>query len=195
MRRMFLILAIAGLVFAIAAGCTTTKKSVGDPGQLNNPPATEAPPASAPSDLGGDDTSTPPDTEASNAPKPGTNPAVYEDGMKVKAKYLGTRPISDVGAGGNSAKDVDAVVRITITAGPKGIKDLAVTATMTYGSTGIEAESVYDEGIDGIDSTTLPPNRSVTGLFGFAVPKGQAHDLLLAVSPDFDHDQALFEHK
>ncbi len=129
-------------------------------------------------------------------PKAGT-PITYPDGLKVAAKYLGTRPISETACCPTRKTDVDVVVRISITAANTPIDPTGAVVSLTYGKEGNQAEDVSDseKGINGIEGPSkLLPHHKVNGLFGFAVPPDQVNHLVLTVQPDFDHDPVTFEH-
>jgi hypothetical protein len=41
--------------------------------------------------------------------------------------------------------------------------------------------------------SVLRPHKTVTGTFGFAVPKGRATAITVTVTPSFDYDESTFE--
>jgi hypothetical protein len=97
-------------------------------------------------------------------------------------------------AGGSRARDHLIRVTMKITAGSDAI-DLSPDVTLQYGSGGQTAETVFDEGIDAMQNApdVLRANRSVTGVFGFAVPRGQIDDLVITATPSYEYVEATFE--
>jgi hypothetical protein len=125
----------------------------------------------------------------------------YPDGTKIIARYVGTRPMGPNTGNGDPRTQVDAVFSVTITAGstpihPINPSDAGIAATLTYGQAGRVAEGVCDAeaGLDCTPSpSTLTPGHRTTLLLAFAVPRGQARQLVLTVPPEPQRDPATFE--
>jgi hypothetical protein len=82
------------------------------------------------------------------------------------------------------------------TAGNEAV-DLAPDVKLQYGTDGQVAESVFDEGIDALQNApqVLRAKRSVTGVFGFAVPRGKVDKLVVTATPSYEHQETTFEGK
>jgi hypothetical protein len=54
---------------------------------------------------------------------------------------------------------------------------------------------VFDEGIDAMQDApqVLRAKRTVTGVFGFAVPRGQTDNLVITATPSYEYVEATFE--
>jgi hypothetical protein len=124
---------------------------------------------------------------------------VWEDGLEATVTDMKRYPLGEWAAGGDPDRHDKLVVTIKLTAGDKASGDLMVTSTMLYGKNGRAAESVFDDlpdgsQIDGMQETPdqLRAGRSVTGTFGFAVPKGGPTDVVLTVNPGLDYEDATF---
>jgi hypothetical protein len=124
----------------------------------------------------------------------------YEDGLQVAVLRVRRAPISEVGSGGNPARHDNLVLTVKITATEKTTTDLSVTSSLFYGKDGRAAESVFDTaGYGGIETDhmqetpdRLRKGRSVTGEFGFAIPKGAKTDIVFTFAPGWDYSDATF---
>lgn len=111
----------------------------------------------------------------------------WEDGLVVTVAGLEEFTPSDTAAFDDSPAYVRFTVTITNNTGAE-YEPLDFWTTMQSG--GAEATSVFDEGLDGSPSTTLLDGRDVS--FGVGYGVDDAADLVLEVSPSFEHDPAIF---
>jgi len=115
----------------------------------------------------------------------------YDDGVVVE--IIGTKrtKIPRYAAGGQPG-DPMALLTIRVKNGTESklAVDLA-TVQVSYGKDGTKAEQVFDISVSGL-SGQIAPRRAKSGKYGFAVPKTGMSDVVVEVSPDFEHDSAIF---
>jgi hypothetical protein len=162
---------------------------IGDTGQLATAtqPSATTPPAVTPA------TDAPATTEAATALAFGDT-QVYDDGTEVTVSVGKRRQISELAAGGDRARDHLLPVVVRIKAGRSAI-ELPPDVALLHGAGGQVADDVFDEGIDAMQNapSVLRPHKTVSGTFGFAVPKGRATAIIVAVTPGFDYTESTFE--
>lgn len=197
--------AVTGILAITLTGCATTApeaSSATAPHGTNAPTDNEAPapdaaeasaaPAAsaADADLPADDPEPAPDPEPStdDMTVPFGQTMTWEDKLSVTvSKPIAFKP-SEWAAGGENAKHH---VKFTITIVNKTGKTFdpsLFTASLQSGNT--EADEVFDEGLEGAPMTKLLNGREAKFQIGFGV--ADPKDLVLEVSPSFEHDSALF---
>jgi hypothetical protein len=86
----------------------------------------------------------------------------------------------------------------TVTNGTDANVDLSgAEARLTYGADGVQAESVYAEGVDGqypFDGS-LRPKQKKTATSGFSVPKSGLASVTVEVEPEYSSQTAFFTGK
>lgn len=117
----------------------------------------------------------------------------YESGLSVRvvsAKVFTPSYASGLSAGHKAVK-----VTWTITNGTDANFDLSgAEARLTYGADGVQAESVYAEGVDGqypFDGSVRPGQKK-TATSAFSVPKAGLSSIVVEVEPDYDSQTAFF---
>jgi hypothetical protein len=195
-NRTGLVLAAAGgviVVLLIVIGVLVSRESTGG-GQAT---ATTSPVSeSTPEEIEGTEpTNPPPSTEPAPAPaKRFGQTTTYDDDTIIQVVRVGKGQIGPYAAGGSRARDHLVKVTVKITAGGDAI-DLSPDVTLQYGAGGQTAETVFDEGIDAMQEAprVLRAERTVTGVFGFAVPRGQTNNLVITATPSYEYVEATFE--
>ena len=141
----------------------------------------------------------PTDSPTSTDPEPAPakrfgQTTTYDDDTTIQVVRVTEGQIGPYAAGGSRARDHMIRVTVKITAGTDAI-DLSPDVTLQYGSGGQTAETVFDEGIDALQNApdVLRAKRSVTGVFGFAVPRGQTDNLVITATPSYEYAEATFE--
>ena len=138
-----------------------------------------------------------PTTKSSDEPEGDTGPAkigrtfTYEDGLKVsvisaKKDTAGQYPIE------GSPGDPTAIITVKITNGTaKKFAADEVSVDVSYGKNGDQASDLYE--FDGFDGS-ISKGRSKTARYEFLVEdKKGLKDLVIEVTPSWDHDSAVFE--
>jgi len=117
----------------------------------------------------------------------------YESGLAVRvvsAKVFTPSYASGLAAGHKAVK-----VTWTVTNGTGANFDLSgAEARLTYGTDGVQAESVYADGVDGqypFDGSVRPGQKK-TATSAFSVPKGSLSSIVVEVEPDFNSETAFF---
>jgi hypothetical protein len=113
--------------------------------------------------------------------------AEYEDGLRLQVTSVRRTMFSDVST--NPGPGVIATVRITNRTRAK-VDLMLVDVTVRYGADGVEADSVFDDGVHEF-SGGLAVGRTATATYGFAVPRNQ-RDITVGVTPGFDYDSSTF---
>jgi hypothetical protein len=181
-NRTGLILAAAGgviVLLLIVIGVLITRPPSGG-GQATPTTAPVAEPT--PDEVEGTQPTDPP---TSTEPEPAAakrfgQTTTYDDDTTIQVVRVTKGQISSTAAGGSRARDHLIKVTVKITAGAEAV-DLSPDVILQYGAGGQTAETVFDEGIDAMQDApqVLRAKRSVTGVFGFAVPRGQTDNLVL----------------
>src|SRR5690606_15174484 len=117
----------------------------------------------------------------------------YSDGVeveitKVKRVRAGEYEINDLPEG------EEHYYQVTYRVTNKSSKTVELNAslTLTYGPDGEEAERVYGEGTDSFLDGKLVKGKSKSATTGFAVPQKYADDVIIEMSPTWDHGTAIF---
>ena len=117
----------------------------------------------------------------------------YESGLAVRvvsAKVFTPSYASGLAAGHKAVK-----VTWTVTNGTDANFDLSgAEARLTYGADGVQAESVYAEGVDGqypFDGSVRPGQKK-TATSAFSVPKAGLAKIVVEVEPDYNSETAFF---
>jgi hypothetical protein len=124
----------------------------------------------------------------------------WTDGLAVSVVKVQRAKISEVAAGGNPDRHDNLVLTVKMTATRAVATDLNIVATLHYGDDGREADAVFDDdGYGGVATDFmqehpdhLAKGRSLTGQFGFAVPKGGRTPVVFSFQPGFDYEDAIF---
>jgi hypothetical protein len=212
-RRVVIGLA-AGLVFVLASAVVIGQTSNAKPKPTAQTteqaaPDTTLPPNSEdPGELGvpEDENAFPDSTESEEPPAPEKlavgSTWTWADGLQAKIIGIKRAPISEVGSFENTGRYENLAIVVKLTATDGASDDVAVTAELFYGSDGRSAESVFDSaeygGIetDGMSDTPdkLREGKSVTGTFGFAVPKNQdPTEVSFVLNPGFAYEDGTFD--
>ena len=179
---------LAVIVAAIASSNPTVRQAT----------ATTVPAVSEPTP---EEVEGPPTTEAPTTTEPEPAPAkrfgqttTYSDDTTIRVMRVSQGQIGPYAAGGSRARDVLVKVTVKITAGDEAI-DLSPDVKVQYGTDGQVADTVFDTGIDAMQDApqVLHSKRSVTGVFGFAVPRGKAGKLVVTATPGYEFEEATFE--
>lgn len=188
-KRIGLVALIVAVLFA--AGCSATVE----------PESKTAAPASAPADPG-----TPPAQPDSTEPGPADNqqppdPGIakvgasewfeYDDGVQVQVTSLETFTLGEYAISGSQG-DTGVIATVTIKNGTGGVFDASMcTVLLTYGPNGNATEREYNEyGFEG----SIPPGKTRTAKYDFGtVPGKHLDELMVEVSPSWDHAPAFFE--
>jgi hypothetical protein len=209
----------AGLVFVLASAVVIGQTSSAKPKPTaqtteQTSPDTTLPPNFSDDELGVPDETVPegdasPDGTESEEPAAPEELAVgstwtWSDGLQAEILGIKRAPISEVGSTESNGRYENLAVVVKLTATDGASDDLAVTADLFYGKDGRSAESVYDSaeygGIetDGMSDTPdkLRDGKSVTGTFGFAVPKNQdPTEVSFVLNPGFAYEDGTFDGK
>lgn len=119
----------------------------------------------------------------------------YEDGLEVSIPHAMLYRPSQYAAGTNPGdKAVKFTVEVTNDSG-KVFDPSLLTVTASYGKKGEQADQIYGDKVGMGFTTSVPPGRTASADFAFSVPKSGLGNLIVEVSPDFSHDNALFEGK
>ena len=117
----------------------------------------------------------------------------YESGLAVRvvsAKVFTPSYASGLAAGHKAVK-----VTWTVTNGTGANFDLSgAEARLTYGADGVQAETVYAEGVDGqypFDGSVRPGQKK-TATSAFSVPKAGLAKIVIEVEPDYNSETAFF---
>ena len=186
-------LAVSSLALVLAAcgAQTPGAESTTDAAGTNAPSTTAAPTAAA----AAVETEEASETESASAsPAEETMPQfgesyTWEDGITIKiGEPKAYKPSESAYVSG----DGDPIVfNVTIVNGTEARFDPAVFhATMQ--SSNVEAESIYDsaKNLEGTPSTTILPKRESSFQLAFAV--ADKKDLVLEVTPSFEHESVVF---
>lgn len=118
----------------------------------------------------------------------------YESGLSVRvvsAKVFNPGSYSSGLAPGHKA----VKVTWTVTNGTGTNFDLSgAEARLTYGADGVQAESVYADGVDGqypFDGAVRPGQKK-TATSAFSVPKAGLSSIVVEVEPDYNSETAFF---
>jgi hypothetical protein len=185
MRRAFIALClVAGL---LASGCTGTEQSGVQPG---DGPAAEETEFHGPIEGEPSEESSPLQDDASFDEK-----YVYSDGLQVEVIKIrnGQFTAAQVEYQDNVKKgDPYTVFTIRVRNGSPKTVELNGSVRATYGPDGEEAEQSYLEDETGDLSGKLIKGKSRSAGFVFLIPTRFYDDVVLEVSPDFEHDSAVF---
>lgn len=112
----------------------------------------------------------------------------WGDGLEVTVSKPGAFKPGEYSAGGEG---YDQHVKSTVTIDNKTGEPFDASLVFSTVQSGTsEGEEVFDEGLDGSPSTTLLDGRTVDFVAGFGVE--DPDDLVLELTPSFDHDAAIF---
>jgi Domain of unknown function (DUF4352) len=120
---------------------------------------------------------------------------VYSDGLEVEVIKIrnGQFTAAQVEYVGNVKKgEPYTVFTIRVKNGSPKTVELNGSMRATYGPDGEEAEQSYLEGETGDLSGKLIKGKSRSAGFVFLIPTRFYDDVVLEVSPDFEHDSAVF---
>lgn len=191
---------VIGLVGCVAIVGSAVDDATDSPTGVTTPVVEgESPfdPTTAPSSV---PTTEPPATTAPEEPAKDTTTIgktlTYESGLAVRvvsAKVFNPGYAAGLTAGHKAVK-----VTWTITNGTDANVDLSgAEARLTYGADGVQAESVYAEGVDGqypFDGA-LRPGQKKTATSAFSVPKAGLANIVVEVEPEFMSQTAFFTGK
>jgi hypothetical protein len=202
------VLIVLGSVFVAlivgVVGCTAMVSGALDAATdspSGSPVAGESPfdPTTAPSSV--PTTEPPATTEPTEEPAKDTTTIgktlTYESGLAVTVVSV---KVFNPGsyASGVIAGQKAVKVTWTITNGTDANVDLSgAEARLTYGTEGVQAESVYAEGVDGqypFDGS-LRPGQKKTATSAFSVPKAGLANVVVEVEPEFMSQTAFFTGK
>jgi hypothetical protein len=187
----------AGIVSCVAVVGTamdeTTDSPVSASGATETPDTGPAPePVTTPTNQYTPTETVPPEEPAKDTTTVGKT-LTYESGLAVRvvsAKVFTPSYASGLAAGHKAVK-----VTWTVTNGTDANFDLSgAEARLTYGADGVQAESVYAEGVDGqypFDGSVRPGQKK-TATSAFSVPKGALSSIVVEVEPDFNSETAFF---
>lgn len=125
----------------------------------------------------------------------GGDVASYPDGLKVQVPSA-VRFTPSQTAAGLQAGQAGVLVTVSITNGTGTSVDLSLAQVkMTAGSAGNQAESIFDsaKGINSGFSGSVLPGHSQTAKFAFAVAPSDLSNVVVEVTPDFNHNSTSFE--
>ncbi|MBD3932494.1 DUF4190 domain-containing protein [Streptomyces chumphonensis] len=114
----------------------------------------------------------------------------YPDGLEVAVSSPTPYTPSDTAAG-HSPGNETVTVEVTVVNGTDERQDLGLVVVDAKDASGRTAEPVFDTGIEGLQGTLLPGDESVA-TYAFDLPPDAADELTIEVTPDFDHDSALW---
>jgi hypothetical protein len=115
----------------------------------------------------------------------------YEDGIEVQVTKVEPYTLGEHAMEGNPG-DPGVIVTVTIKNDTAAVFDASMAEVLvTYGPNGNATEREYDEaGFEG----SIPPGKSATAKYDFSVvPQKDQDELLIQVSPDWDHVPTFFE--
>lgn len=179
-----------GLAAILATGCTSVAATPADsaPAGVNQPAATSAASKHQPATSAAA-TSATSSAPANNGTATFGQAFSWEDGLSLSVGKPSTYKPSEWAIGTDKFKHyVVFDVRVVNKTGKPWDPSLI---TESIQSSNQEGEQIYDTGTLGDEpSTTLLNGREVKFRIAFAVPDPK--DLVLEISPDFDHDPAIF---
>jgi hypothetical protein len=120
----------------------------------------------------------------------------YESGLAVRV--VSVKVFNPGYAAGLVTGQKAVKVTWTVTNGTSANVDLSgAEARLTYGADGVQAESVYAEGVDGAYpfDGSLRPKQKKTATSAFSVPKAGLASVVVEVEPDFNSETAFFTGK
>jgi hypothetical protein len=156
-------------------------------------PATETPAVSEPTQEPSEEPSEEPANNVTTIGKTLT----YESGLAVRVV---SAKVFNPGEYALGLQPAHKAVKVTwtITNGTSATVDVSsAEARLTYGADGVEAESIYADGVDGqypFDGSLLPGKRK-TASSAFSVPKAGLSSITIEIEPDFDSETAFFTGK
>ncbi|GAA1346971.1 hypothetical protein [Arthrobacter roseus] len=113
----------------------------------------------------------------------------YDDGIAVTVSTKGQTVAGEYAFGANPGDQV-LLFEVTITNNGTAIFDPTMaSSTVNYDST--SAERVFD-GDTVVFEGKILPGASLTETQAFAIPNTKATDVLYMLTPDFEHEEALF---
>lgn len=190
MRRTLLATALVGL---LAAGCASTEGS----GTTDEPTGTNAPTAAATESAPPTMQSPSPSTTTSTTPPQPAAPAnptfgetyTWEDGISVTVSPPEPFEPSEYAIAGEWPAYL--AFNVKVVNGTQANFDPSMFST-TLQSGNTEGDEVFDSanGFEGSPSTTLLPGREAVFKIGYGVQ--DAADLVMEVSPSFEHESAIF---
>lgn len=131
----------------------------------------------------------------------------WEDGTTARVTDIRRVPLSEFAVDAYPGENENLILTVKLTAGPAGLSQLDPFSSLQYGpNRGATAEMALEDGIDGMQGG---PDRlakggsSLTGTFGYMVPKGSkplpvaftfnpSHPMWDAADPDSAHADATF---
>lgn len=184
--------ALAFLALAAAGACSSSTKA-----SITPPPSTTVATTdqATPSDIL-PPSGAAPTTESPSSPSTGPigSTFTYTDGLSVTVTSLQRFTPSDTSAGVNPGQAA-VIATVTIHNGTSANVDLALVQVTAYGgSAGNQATSVFDSanGIGSGFSGSVPVGRSATAKYAFALAPADLSNVVVQVTPDFNHDPASF---
>jgi hypothetical protein len=201
-RRTWLTVVIVSMIVMIG-GCTAIvsvalESSTDSPtGEVSPVGESSYDPTTAPSSA---PTSEPPVTTEPEEPAKDTTTIgktlTYESGLAVRVvsvKVFNPGYASGLVTGQKAVKVTWTIVNNT----GENFDLSGAEARLTYGADGVQAESVYAEGVDGqypFDGS-LRPKQKKTATSAFSVPKAGLASVVVEVEPDFNSETAFFTGK
>lgn len=112
----------------------------------------------------------------------------YDDGLTVTVSAPEAFSPTDTAAGGE-AFDHHVKFTVTVVNGTGAPFDPSMI-TESVQSDNMEGDAVFDDGLEGAPMTTVLDGRETTFDVGYGV--SNPDDIVLEVSPSFEHDSAIF---
>jgi hypothetical protein len=119
----------------------------------------------------------------------------YEDGVQVQVTKLARYTPSEYNLSDIPKGSVAVAATVTIKNGTDKTFDAdLVSVNLATGPNGDQAETTYDSdrGIGSFEGS-IPVKRSKTVKYGYVVPKAHLSQLVLEVTPSFDHAASFFQ--
>ena len=119
----------------------------------------------------------------------------YKDGIAVKVTYTGPSQAGEYSAGAELTGGQIRLFDVSITNNGEAIFDPAMAyIDVNYGPQGTAAERVFDSGngISGDFQGKILPGGNQTVTMAYAIPTDAPTDILMTVTPSWDHAEKLF---
>ncbi|WP_329117833.1 DUF4190 domain-containing protein [Streptomyces sp. NBC_01465] len=179
-------LAVVGLIVTVFL-VKDAVKAVDDAKSVKGSPA-----ATAPADSGASASEEPAEEPAEDKPLAFGQAMTYDDGIKVTVGKPATyKP--DEFAAGHKAGNVAVQVKITIVNGTKKPYDITLALPSAKDAKGAEPEMVFDGHYSSKPfAGKLLPGKQAVSQFTFSLPADAAKELQVELSPDIEHDDAIW---
>lgn len=118
----------------------------------------------------------------------------YPDGLVVSVTPAGREQASEFAIGAEGSGGSFISFEVAVENGTDSVFDPTMaTASATYGSAGLPAEEVFDGEKHGSwFAAPVLPGKTATTYVGFAIPEGEAGDVLVSLDVDWERESALF---